>query len=626
MKKQLLQKLQKTVFPIVVVLSVILGNSMHAQIFNPAAFSEYSYPAGGGTVGVTTHSFTYTMGHIAYMSTLPPAPPPPIPPYTPAPGGVPLTDLTIHTFDDPGSNAGLSWISKATGSGTPGTIYDQGTILYPTGVQNIEASLMQDEMGFNMFINGTNAAWFVVVSYYNPAGSSGAGHYMDVYTWNRPAPWGIGGLTLMSTKRLSTIANYTRVSQDAHNTYGFCITWEDPTASASNGINFVFGFMKTGFPGVNISPAYTLAGTRGQTHPDVAFTHDSALHLQFIYYNRINGVIKITESRIPFQTGPGWSAPPSPFVTDVNTLPVFYPSGPLPDLKTRIDAPDHYSVENWAYTYIMPNPAAPPTPNNNIYVRFDNYNTPNFGVPATYTLTNGSLAIGAINAGVSGYNDWPVCSFDNTSSRLNVEWYTQYQPGFFGNIGGYVGIQMNEAGVITSPHDYLEVADASTGSNMDASNTPTIASSRQNDRTDYQHVAFANTDPIVGNEMQVKDRPWVAGAFKGDNALNFWANLYDHSTTLQPLIKEEDNISAYPNPFASKIMLNMSSGLIDKTLSVSVEDISGRTIARFMSIGSNVNTSLLSMDNKFANGTYFIKVATIAGDFNKVLKVQKIAE
>ena len=218
------------------VLFALLPGRTRAQVFNNSVLTEYQYP-GFGIVTTTTHSFTYTMSHVGGMTNN--ITPPPGRSYMPyMPGGA-TSDLTVHTWDDAGVQGGIAYINDANGSGTPppaANIYDEGFIPYPNA-QGIEASLQQDEMGYNMFIWGTNAAWYVIVSYWTPTGTSGPGHYVDVYLWNQPIPNGTGGLTLVSTTQLSTIPYYTRISQDGHNTYGFAITWEDP----SNGIDMVFG-------------------------------------------------------------------------------------------------------------------------------------------------------------------------------------------------------------------------------------------------------------------------------------------------------------------------------------------------------------------------------------------------
>jgi len=127
---------------------------------------------------------------------------------------------------------------------------------------------------------------------------------------------GPGGLTLVGTIQLSAIPGYTRISQDAHNTYGFCITWENPTLMPpGNGINFVYGYMNPGIPGPSVSPQNLLPGTAGERNPDVAFTHSATgLNLQFLYYKKIGGFMRITESTIPMMLGPAWFAPPAPVI------------------------------------------------------------------------------------------------------------------------------------------------------------------------------------------------------------------------------------------------------------------------------------------------------------------------
>ena len=606
----------------------------NAQNFIPAGFPEMTYPAAAtGFVRTTTHAYTYTMGGIDDMSPWAPVTPPP--PYAPASGAGPLSDLLVTSWDDaPGSQPGFSYTNIASGGGMLAPIYDQGTVLYATSVRNIELSLVQDEMGYQWAFFGTNAPWYIVVSYYdaNPGPPFFApGHFMEVYKWNQAVP---GGVILSTPKtRLSFVPNYTRISQDAHNTYGFCITWEDPVPGPTSGINFVMGFMNPTIPGgPSVSPPYTLAGTVGQTHPDVAMNHvaggppSNGLELQFLYYRLAFPNVIITESTIPFQMGPGWVVPPAPIIRDVNKVPYF--SDVPPDLKTRIDAPDHWT-DDWAYTYIVPSPGAVPS-NKDIFVRYMSA-----GIANTKIVNNGSMANMACDvtpAGVAYLNDWPIPSFDQTTNLVNIEWYTQYQnnppfPVFFApNVGGYAGLQMDiTTGGRTSGLDYLQVAWAP--SSMWASLTPSIASSRQNDRTAFQYVVFTDQDPTLGpnNQMQNKERPWGAPTFKTPVHNNNIADLYSGTTAAGNIVKTDNNVTAYPNPFTDKVSLDISPTLLDKTLRVLVEDMSGKTVGTFEGTGRSVNESIAGLSAQLATGTYLIKIKSEQDNFNKVLKIQKLA-
>lgn len=618
----------------VCVLLVTAGSSAKAQ-FNAASQPEYPYPVPGtiipgawpNPVNSTTHTYDYSMGHISYMtpyglSTPTPMPGPPFPQI--APPSSTTSDLLVHSWDDPGSTAGIAWINRATGSGMPGTIYDQGFIMYPRGVQDIEMSIMQDSNGYAMWVYGTTGAWYVTVSYYNstPGPIGPVGHYVDVYLWNRPAPIGTGGLTLVSRTQLSTVPNFTRISQDGHNSYGLCITWEDPTA----GINFVYGFMNSTIAGVSFSPVTTLCGTLGETNPDVTFIHaSSGLKLQFVYYTLSGTSINITESETPFVLGPPWGPlVVCPTINDVNVLPGPYFS--TPNLKTRIDAPDHYGVDNWAYCYIdLMQP-------NDIFVRFRNFNAPQFGTPVTHNITGSSLVPAPIPLKL---NDWPTISFDSVASLLNVGWYTQ-DPGassfYAPNIGGYVDVQMDETGALISPVDYMQVGTAVTLSNQEASFTPGIAYSRQNDRTGFHYLVFANAmgcpSAASPDQIQTKERPWLSAAFKGTGEHhNYWEDLYtgDAAANTQPLAaQKKDQVSAYPNPFDNKLGLNISASLMDKTLDLQITDVIGREIAKYSGAGNSVNSYLNKLSPKLANGSYVINVATASGDFRQSLKVQKL--
>lgn len=612
-------RLSRTLF--FAILLLLSAGTNRAQIFNPATQTEYTYPPFAGPVTSTTHSFTYTISHIAYMTNNPT--PPPIMPYLPAPPGLPLSDLTVHTWDDAGTTGGIAYINTATGSGTPApaaAIYDQGFIPYPD-CQGIEVSLMQDMYGANFFAEGTNAPWWVIVSYYYSGPPTnqhpgGAGHYFDTYIWNQPIPNSTGGLTLQYTMQLSAVPTFTRISQDGHNTYGFCITWENPLT----GIDLLFGYMhKSIGGGPQISPVYTLAGTLGETHPDVTFTHvGGALNAQFLYYKTVPNGVRIIESEVPFQYGAPWFPIPAPVINDIN---IIKSACPLTDLKTRIDAPDHDAVADWAYSFILPKPCA--APNSHIYVRYNNS-----GIKTTYNLTDGSMGNLRCDKDASGsyLNDWPVCSFDATTNWLNVEWYTQFQTplGFYTpNTGGYVGIRMDNLGNLVSVLDYMQVAEAATLSNTLASYTPNIASSRQNDRTDYQFAAFANLDPMgPGNVMVIKDRVWTFPMFKGGSRYN-GADMYN-TAAITNSDQFSHQVAAYPNPYTTSLSLDISASLQDRDLTVTISDITGRVIDKIEGKGSTVNTALHTASQRLTSGTYLIKVLSASGDFTKVIKVQKL--
>lgn len=642
--KKIFTRLTPFVFALVLLISFC--GQVRAQVFNPAFLPEYPYPVPGtvipgalpNPVNATTHTNAYTLSHMSYMTPagMIPAVPPGWPPGQPyfAPPSQWMSELTVHSWDDPGSTAGLAWINKASGSGTPGTIYDQGFMMYPAGVQDIEATIMQDLTGYNMPIWGTDQPLFVIVSFYNGNGANytGVGHYVEVWAWNRPIPVGTGGLTFVNRVQLSNIAAYTRISQDGHNAYGFGITWEDPNAmSPTFGIAYVMGFMNAGIPGVSLSPVYALPGTGTWTYPDIAFIHaNNGLKLEFVYH-KVNGAgaLLIQESDVPFVLGPPWPgvAPPT-IINDVNGAapPGTFAANARIDIKSCLDAPDHYNVDNWAYAYILPGIAP-----NDILVRFMNWNAPNLGVPATYNLTNASLAPPTPVA-ITG-NDWPVLAFDANAARINVGWYTTFVPvggAFFApNAGGYVDLQMTEAGVATSTMDYRQVALSTSGSNHDASATPSIAYSKQNDRTDYQYPVFANTMacPVTANQIQTKERPWASAAFKGGSENRWDGTAFYSAAKGLPVesVELRDDIIAYPNPFNTKIALKLPDNMMNKELTVVITDIVGKEVMRFTDKGTALNGRLEDAGRNLANGSYLLNVTDASADYKKVIKLEKLS-
>jgi hypothetical protein len=228
-------------------------------------------------------------------------------------------------------------------------------------------------------------------------------------------------------------------------------------------------------------------------------------------------------------------------------------------------------------------------------------------------------------SGVSHQNDWAVPSFDYPNTNIvNIEWYTQYQnpasipPGFFlPNVGGYIGMQMDiSTGGLTSTTDYLQVADP--GSNKLASTTPAISSSKQNDRTDYQFVMFANSVSVGSpvTEIQDKERLWGLLAFKG-------AAPPDPSAFYKHIPGNGSEVTAYPNPFADIVVLNIPASLMDKNITLSVQDLTGRVMGHGEAQGSDINTLLGSISEKLDDGIYLLKV-TSGSDLNKVIKIQKM--
>jgi hypothetical protein len=634
---------------ITLLLLSIPNGAANAQTFNAGFLAEYPYPVPGtvipgifpNPVNATTHTSTYTMSHMSYYTpvglTIPAIPGawPPGVPYM-APQSQWMSDLEVHTWDHPNSTSGLAWINRATGSGTPGTIYDQGFMMYPMGVQDVEATILQDLTGFAMPIFGTQMQLFVVVSFYNsnPANYTGVGHYYEIYNWNRPIPIGTGGLTFVNRVQLSNIPNYTRISMDGHNCYGMGITWEDPNPlSPTFGIAYVMGFMNNTVPGVSVSPTYVLGGTGLWTFPDVAFIHaNNGLKLEFQYHRVFpNGSLQIRESDVAFILGPPWPIPNPPTVINDNFIaaaPGTFAANARIDIKSCLDGPDHYGVDNWAYSYLLPGIAP-----NNILVRFMNWNAPNFGVGATYNLTNATLALPTPGA-ITG-NDWPTLAFDANvmPSRVNVGWYTTFVPiggAFFApNFGGYVDLQLDETGIVTTPMDYMQVGLSTSGSNHDASNTPNIAYSKQNDRTDYMFPVFANTQacPVVANEIQTKQKPWTVAAFKGNSEQNTdFTKFYSAAKTIpSSAVEKKDDIVAYPNPFNSKIALKLPVDMQQKELTVIITDILGKEVFKATGKGADINEKLDDAGKNFVNGSYLLNINDEAGNYNKVVKLERVS-
>jgi hypothetical protein len=553
--------------------SCFLSVSAFAQTFNPPGSFEDTHPNVGGGIGLTGHTSAYSLGNVFTA-------------YGPC-------SIVMSGWDDPSAlqPAGVSWRIMPTGN--PTFIFNQGVIPY-TNVRDVEVGCVV-----------VSGAPHLLVAYY----LNGAGHRLDVYDMSSGAP------VYQYTNNLSTLGYYTRISMDCHRQYGIAIAWEDVA-----GINFVAGLNT---PPITFSPILTLSGTAGETTVDVAFTHGGPLMIQFVYYNPNTGFIN--ESSFDYWTAMGLGFPQyvTPTLNDQNFVGTCKPCDPkgVPDDMPRlsncpymnIDAPNHYGLDNWAYTYT--------TDNNNIAVRLLDLNTS--AVANTVIVNDGSsLPALPING---NQNVHPFCQYDVLCGlAINVAWYTNTIDPGPGAVAGYVGLRMNETGTaLLSPPDYLSVANNPTWGSM----TPVISHSKSDDICSYfMYTVFPEFDPTApGFRMENKYPGYCSNSYKGAPDGHNEGIACNDEQRIADFKKAHGftEVSAYPNPFNSTFKIALPNDCASEKSTIILTDALGNTVATFNGLAIEANSYFETKTRNLAAGSYFVNI-TVEGKVKETLKLTKV--
>jgi hypothetical protein len=457
---------------------------------------------------------------------------------------------------------------RMTNPGNPAVIFNQGVVAYPN-CQDIS-------VGFNYGLGGLANA---IVSYYK----NGVGHFYDVYTW------GLGGLTLLSSTQISTLLNYTRISMDSHRTYGIVIIWQEATSLRAI----------TGLNGVYNGPIL-LGGTTNMKGPDVAFSHSSALNVHFVYWLQ-TGVnsYRIFESVADFFTLHA-SASLTPTVQDIIGISSNHP--PIPS----IDCPDHYSVENWAYTYAVNA--------SDIFVRSVDFNTT--GIPLTTNVVNGTVG----NAPMWAKELGPRIAYNQSANTFHVTWYSSFVVAPNGQC--YFTEQIRESaglGSLISSPDYELVATNSALPPGAAHNS--IAFSKQNDASPFLYTVYLDN---AGVHHAFHKWPVTTSFRTSDNdhqsaAHNCSPNHNIASAAQQGGIKE---LTVGPNPFSGHVNLYVPSSVKDEMMNIRLVDISGKLIAEHNCLAGDAPSFVEKATNGLQTGTYFLNATIETMNIHQNFKLQ----
>ncbi len=527
----------------------------NAQNFVTPTAYEDSYPtAGSPFISRTTHTSCYSFSNLGFSST--------------------TADIVLSAWDAPGLIAAVAWRGIVPGTGGAGII-NQGIVPY-SNVQDLEVGLLSVNNGYQ-----------VIVAYYK----NGVGHFFDVYDLN------LTGMTYLYTKQLSTMASYTRISMDSHKLYGVAITWQE---------KFIKSIVLLGGSSLSASGILTLSGSNGYTRPDCAFSHSNqagTLNVHYAYYHPVSGVI--IESSFDFWTAIGLGTTTIfPSVNDANL------AAPSSGVNVNLDCPDHYDVENWAYTY---------TDNYyDISVRFIDYHST--ATPTTVVVNDNSvLSSAAINSSMN-YN--PFLAYDHDCiygvGTLYVGWVSQYIDPATSNPASYIAVQIKEDGNgPVTPVDYLTVPNNTTLT----SGTPYLSFSKQNDATDYLYTIFPQYVNGVGYRMQHKYHAWNNSQFKGATPVYTCNNDEDHKKAFAAR-NAGMNITLYPNPYVSTFELQIPADIQNEKGSIIITGVDGKTYGTFEGDMRNANSYLSTIGANMPAGNYAIQVQV--NGRTQVLKTTKV--
>ena len=451
--------------------------------------------------------------------------------------------------------------------------------------------------------------------------TGGIAYRLDVYRITNST---ITPVAYNNTFPLSTnVGGDGRISMDCHFEYGVAIAWSAPAGIETRVMQSNAGLF---------SPVITLAGTGGNLSPDVAFSHaNGVLNVHYVYYDP--STFRITESVVNFYTLLySTMSTLAPTIEDINQLPID-PNNYFRFVRPVIDCPDHYDVENWAYTYTYSTTAYfNPYSTAGIFVRHVDYHSA--GTPVTTDVTNGSLG----NAPCVDYHPIaPALCYGEEmdggfTGQIHVAWYNQRSTAPGG--GMFVGVHMTEDGssVINDP-DYFLIPNPYNSYSINTSEISfiydyylaPIALSKNSDLNIAPNVLYTSyfyQDATPSFHLNHVFHKWYDNMGYKTNSTSTLSSVHADCS------KQKNNpvllnaLKAQPNPFneAFNISLNIpEDGVVDLVLS----DISGRIVwkrSEHLGTGSH---SIPTENLKNASAGIYLLNASLNGRLISTAKLVK---
>lgn len=549
----------------------------HGQYFVPPLADHYDYngtglPNAGNNV---RHTSNYSIANI--------------------PTGFGDADVYIAGWSRQGGPSEVTY--QFTTPGSPSSILYQGTIPLPNADEVSVGSVRM------------NSDDYILVAYLS-LGTT-ASYRINLYRINNstvtPISFG-GGLTLSTNASADG-----RISMDCHRQYGVAVAYtttagiETRVATTSGG-------------GLTMSAGVTLAGTFGNLSPDVAFSHfNGGMNLHYVYYNP--STYRITESVLDYNTVLTTTAPTTlaPFVEDINQLPVS-PYNFFRYVRPVIDCPDHYDVDNWAYTYTYSLISAPNAngsmPTEGIFVRYVDYHSG--GTAATVNVADGSLG----NAPCLDYYPiFPVLSYGEevagyNAGQIHVAWFNQENPTQDG--GMFVAVHMSEDGSsLLSMPDYLVIPNSlnsfairsSIAVNLYDYYISPIALSKNSDAMfnilpNYLYTTYLYEGAPYSMRLNHAFHEFGNNnAYKGSPAKD---RLFTGHCSTPDTKQQQDGIKVHPNPFVDVAQVSFQLQE-DSRIRLQLIDLVGRVVwQQEETAAKGTYTSQLAGLQKLPSGVYVL--------------------
>lgn len=458
---------------------------------------------------------------------------------------------------------GLAWRLM---SGT--TLVSAGVIPIPNS-SSIDMGIVQE--------NSTGIIK-VVVAYHK----TGSGHYMNIYDAT------LGGLSFVSSTALSNANALPRIAVDAHKLYGVLITWADPQQGV-----FV-KTLNTSTGPLTLGLTHTLTNTFKSMDPDITFTHggpSGALNAHVVFHRTSpNQMEEQSMDFFAMHTSGSVFFPGT--VNDIAPIPLGTDVGPA-----SIDAPEHASVENWAYAFSRFNPTSGYGP---ILTRvFDG---------AAMTVNQYDATEGPFGSTAPGPYDFstrlnrgPSLAFDQNQDAFRIAWYFSQNISVMGR---YVVQFMRIDGTLLNPGGTYLNAEVNPAGNQSATRCITL---NPNNSTPENFTAYGHFNGSQYS-IKVKSLPWTLSSFKTPTAVGTTAGI-------------DPDFKVYPNPSISAPAVSFSGALGDAQVHAVMLNGAGQVVADVQGDGQNAGMQLLSGWDRLPAGLYMIRVtaATLSYDGVKTI-------
>jgi hypothetical protein len=273
-------------------------------------------------------------------------------------------------------------------------------------------------------------------------------------------------------------------------------------------------------------------------------------------------------------------------------------------VAVELDAPSATVISNvWAYTYV------------DGYVKV-RHRARLFG-PVTVTINNGSLPVGPLAMSPSGTDTHPVIAFTHGADAYSVGWTTTRatNPYAYPHGTAMVHVMMSNFALrdsLLTKKDY-QLINTFPGATSPLYVPPVLSFAQRGgmsvDRILY--TTYLRIEPAFA--------PWAELVHKNHPHLSYTSFKLAETTAAAP------ELNVAPNPSRRDFQLLLPAGMdTEEQISLSLTDMTGRTLLRYTGNGAAVNAQLATVSVGLPSGSYVI--ATDCAGAQRSFKVQKVAQ